>query len=96
MIEDIVIGLGIPLVEIALGEFWELLLCLRPLTNKNTLEYIVAGHRFNIFEDIGCFPEVVNVWLAYVLVACWPIAIGLVSAVYCSKCSLIKPCKGSC
>ncbi|KLO16516.1 STE3-domain-containing protein [Schizopora paradoxa] len=46
-------------------------------------ELIVNGHRFNIYEDIGCFPVVINVWLSYPLVACWPIVIGLISAVYC-------------
>ncbi|KAH8114836.1 pheromone A receptor-domain-containing protein [Phellopilus nigrolimitatus] len=40
-------------------------------------------HRFDIFEDIGCFPATFNVWLAYPLSATWPIIIGLVSAIYC-------------
>jgi pheromone a factor receptor len=47
------------------------------------LQYIVQGHRFNIYGDVGCFPFTYNVWPAYLLVSCWPIAIGLVSAVYC-------------
>jgi pheromone a factor receptor len=47
------------------------------------LQYIVQGHRFNIYGDIGCFPFTYNVWPAYVLVSCWPIAIGFVSAIYC-------------
>lgn len=45
----------------------------------------MAGHRFDIYEEIGCYPAIYNVWLAYPLVLCWPIAIGLVSAVYCCK-----------
>jgi pheromone a factor receptor len=48
------------------------------------LQYIVQGHRFNIFEDIGCFPMTWNTTPAYPLVFCWPVAIGVVSAVYCS------------
>jgi len=47
------------------------------------LHFVVNGHRFNIYEDIGCFPVTINVWLSYPLVALWPISIGLVSAVYC-------------
>jgi len=47
------------------------------------LQYVVSGHRFNIFEDIGCFPATYNVTLAYPLVWAWPLALGLVSAVYC-------------
>ncbi|TDL26939.1 STE3-domain-containing protein [Rickenella mellea] len=45
--------------------------------------YIVSGHRFDIFEDIGCFPNVYNVWPSIILVGIWPIVLGLVSAVYC-------------
>ncbi|KAG6836055.1 hypothetical protein H0H93_011913 [Arthromyces matolae] len=47
-----------------------------------TLQYIVQGHRFNIFGDIGCFPETYNTPVAIVLVSLPPIIIGLVSAVY--------------
>ncbi|PPR07023.1 hypothetical protein CVT26_005218 [Gymnopilus dilepis] len=46
------------------------------------LQYIPQGHRFNIFEDVGCYPFTYNTWPAFVLVYCPPIAIGLVSAVY--------------
>jgi pheromone a factor receptor len=46
------------------------------------LEYIVAGHRFNIIEDFGCFPATWNTPLAYVLVWSWPVIIGIISACY--------------
>jgi len=46
------------------------------------LEYIVAGHRFNIYEDFGCGPATWNTPLAYVLVWSWPLAISVVSACY--------------
>lgn len=49
------------------------------------LQYIVQGHRFNIFEDVGCYPVTWNTTPAYPLVFCWPVAIGLVSAVYCCE-----------
>ncbi|EIN05671.1 STE3-domain-containing protein [Punctularia strigosozonata HHB-11173 SS5] len=45
--------------------------------------YIPQGHRFDIFEDIGCQPEMFNTPVAIALVSAWPIAIGAVSAVYC-------------
>jgi hypothetical protein len=55
-----------------------------------TIEYIVQGHRFNIFEDIGCYPFTYNTAASFPLVFCWPIVIGLVSAVYgCKLCSAI-------
>lgn len=47
------------------------------------LHVIVQGHRFNLFEEIGPYPDTFNTPPAYVLVFAWPLAIGLVSAVYC-------------
>jgi len=47
------------------------------------LQYITQGHRYNIFEDIGCYPFTYNTWVAVLLVYLPPILIGLVSAVYC-------------
>lgn len=47
------------------------------------LQYIPQGHRFDIYEDIGCFPFTYNTPVAYPLVVIWPIVIGMVSAVYC-------------
>jgi Pheromone A receptor len=62
--------------------------------NRHTLftyaEYIVQGHRFNIYEEIGCFPATYDTPVAYPLVYCWPIAIGLISAIYCSEHSIPK------
>jgi len=46
------------------------------------LVYVVQGHRFNIFEGIGCYPAIYNTTLAVVLVDIWPLAIALVSSVY--------------
>ncbi|KAG5722666.1 Pheromone B alpha 3 receptor [Termitomyces sp. T112] len=49
-----------------------------------TLSYIVQGHRFNIYEDIGCFPAIYTTPLALVLISLPPLLIGCVSAVYCT------------
>jgi pheromone a factor receptor len=46
------------------------------------LEFIVAGHRFNIYEDFGCGPATWNTHLSYVLVYSWPLIISLISAGY--------------
>ena len=48
------------------------------------------GRRYDVYEDIGCYPVVVNVWLAYPLVMAWPLVIGLISAVYCGKSPVYK------
>ncbi|KAH9916389.1 STE3-domain-containing protein [Epithele typhae] len=54
--------------------------------------YIVQGHRFNVFENLGCYPAIYNTLPAYFLVYMWPVVIGLVSSVYCvlSLISLFK------
>jgi pheromone a factor receptor len=48
------------------------------------IQYIPQGHRFNIYEDYGCYPWTYNTWVGIVLVAIWPIVIGCVSLVYCA------------
>ncbi|KAF9440169.1 STE3-domain-containing protein [Macrolepiota fuliginosa MF-IS2] len=47
------------------------------------LQYIVQGHRFNIYEDIGCFPATYNTVIAYLVSCMWPLLIGCISACYC-------------
>lgn len=51
-------------------------------TQRHTA-YIVQGHRFDIFEQVGCYPNIVNMLPAYFLVAMWPLVVGLISATYC-------------
>ncbi|KAF8239202.1 STE3-domain-containing protein [Tricholoma matsutake] len=46
------------------------------------LQYIPEGHRFDIFEDVGCFPAIYNTPVALILVSGPPILIGCVSAFY--------------
>ncbi|PPQ99740.1 hypothetical protein CVT24_009723 [Panaeolus cyanescens] len=47
------------------------------------LHYVVQGHRFDIFEEFGCFPYTYNTWPAYPLVFIPPLILALISAVYC-------------
>ncbi|KIM42063.1 hypothetical protein M413DRAFT_143772 [Hebeloma cylindrosporum] len=47
------------------------------------LQYVVQGHRFNIFEDIGCYPALYNTVLTFFISSIWPIILGLISSVYC-------------
>jgi len=46
------------------------------------LQYVVQGHRFDIFEDVGCRPFTYNTPLAYPLVIFPPLVIGIISGVY--------------
>ena len=64
--------------------------------NLHLPEYIPQGHRFNIFEDVGCFPFTYNTPVGIVLVSVPPILIGCVTAIYAgefipspSDCSLL-------
>jgi pheromone a factor receptor len=68
------------------GVIVDLSICLGIPVLQMILQYVVEGHRFTIFEDIGCFPDTYNTYLAYPLVWAWPLTIGVVSAVYCSEC----------
>lgn len=48
----------------------------------------MQGHRFDIFEDIGCFPALFNTIPTFFINGIWPIVIGLISASYCGKSQL--------
>ncbi|KAI0056323.1 fungal pheromone STE3G-protein-coupled receptor [Artomyces pyxidatus] len=47
-----------------------------------TLSYTVQGHRFDIYEDVGCWPAIVNTPPSYALVFIWPLVIGLFSGIF--------------
>ncbi|KAF7296742.1 Pheromone receptor [Mycena indigotica] len=46
------------------------------------LQYIVQGHRFNLYEQIGCSPALVNTIPMYFINLIWPPLVGCVSACY--------------
>ncbi|KAI9571964.1 putative fungal pheromone GPCR, STE3-type [Boletus coccyginus] len=46
------------------------------------LHYVVQGHRFDILEDVGCYPSIYNTLLAYFLVFMWPSLLGCISFVF--------------
>ncbi|KAK1217037.1 a-factor receptor [Marasmius sp. AFHP31] len=64
----------------------DLAICIGIPVLNMTLHYITQGHRFDIYEDVGCFPSVYNTWVAFVLVWTWPLVIALVSSVYSVLC----------
>jgi pheromone a factor receptor len=55
------------------------------------ISYIPQGHRFDIFQEIGCYPTIYDTPVAYALVLTWPVVIGLGSMVYSS--TLILLCR---
>ncbi|PBK68296.1 STE3-like pheromone receptor [Armillaria solidipes] len=46
------------------------------------LHTVVHAHRFDILEDIGCYPVTYNTLPSYFLFYMWPILIGIVSFIY--------------
>ncbi|KAF8153841.1 pheromone A receptor-domain-containing protein [Crassisporium funariophilum] len=46
------------------------------------LHTVVQGHRFDILEDIGCYPVVYNTLPAYFLYFMWPVVLGVISFVF--------------
>ncbi|KAJ7611055.1 fungal pheromone STE3G-protein-coupled receptor, partial [Mycena polygramma] len=49
------------------------------------LQYIVQGHRYDLLQDIGCFPALYNTLPTYFISSMWPLLIGLASAYYCVR-----------
>ncbi|KAJ6470260.1 pheromone A receptor-domain-containing protein [Mycena vitilis] len=47
------------------------------------MQCIVQDHRFDILEEIGCYPAIYNTLAAYFITFMWPMLLGLVSLVYC-------------
>jgi len=54
-----------------------------PLPTSAYSDYIVQGHRFNIIEDVGCWPAIYITALTIPLLFIWPICISIVSIPYC-------------
>lgn len=83
IITDLLIGMGIPVLSIALCKPSSP----APLPHRLLIaraDWFYQGHRFDILEGVGCVEEYPNSFLAYLLFITWPIPIGLVSGTYCS------------
>ncbi|KAJ3574648.1 hypothetical protein NP233_g1617 [Leucocoprinus birnbaumii] len=50
------------------------------------LHVIVQGHRFDIFEDVGCWPTTYNTPLAYALVLAPPLGLAVIASAYSVLC----------
>jgi pheromone a factor receptor len=85
VLEDLAIGLVLPLLGIPLGMGKNFYLCRLRLTLCPA--YITQGHRFDVFEQFGCMPNVYNSVFAFLFIWVPPLIIGLVSGVYCGESS---------
>ena len=80
---DLVIGLGIPLLAVALCTSPPPAFRVRPLPDTPCLVvWFYQGHRFNVLEGVGCIEAYPNTFLSIFLNTTWPIPIGLASATY--------------
>jgi len=51
----------------------------------NISDVVVQPHRFDILEDVGCYPVIYTTLPAYFLVYMWPVLLGSISFVYSGK-----------
>lgn len=54
-------------------------------TDSLTVDYCVQGHRFDIYEDLGCYPNTYASVAALILIYLPPFLVSLASGVYASK-----------
>jgi len=84
MTVDLLIGLGIPILQIIIGG--PVHIQPQSIAHMDDEEYIVSGHRYNLFEDFGPSYSIVNMPPSYFLFYAWPLMIGCVSFVYSCEC----------
>ncbi|KAH9936514.1 putative fungal pheromone GPCR, STE3-type [Fomitopsis serialis] len=48
------------------------------------LYWFIQGHRFDIYEGIGCWPAIPNTILSWFIFDLWPVFFGTMSALYCT------------
>lgn len=74
---DLTVGLGLGLLAIPLRKLPAP--CSLFPYSFTSVEYVAQGHRFNIFEDVGCFPVTTLNLVGVLLVHTPPLIISLVS-----------------
>jgi pheromone a factor receptor len=84
VIQDLLIGVGLPILQIVARE------CAQSFATASCLygcdqEYVVSTNRYNIFEDFGPVFAIELTPLSFILFYAWPVAIGTVSLFYCGK-----------
>lgn len=86
IVQDLLIGLGLPILQICARECAQPLTC-QPVVYKDTnSDYIVSSNRYDIFEDFGPYFATALTPPTFILFYAWPVAIGTVSFFYCGEC----------
>lgn len=77
---DLTIAAGFPFLVMSLRTSL-LSVDLFPPAHRS-VDYIFQGHRFDIYEDFGCYPAIFNTPPTYFLYLMWPLVLGVVSFGY--------------
>jgi hypothetical protein len=81
VIQDLLIGVGIPILQIIAWEYvWQF--TDSELFTRMHSEYAVSSNRYNIYEDFGPVFALVITPLTFVLFYAWPVVVGAVSLFY--------------
>lgn len=73
---DLAIAVGMPVLIMTLREHNTSRLFLLFI---HISDYVVQGHRFDILEDVGCYPVIYNTLPAYFLYFMWNPIFGCIS-----------------
>jgi pheromone a factor receptor len=81
IIEDLLIGVGVPILQIIARE------CAQPFVSADYLlgcksDYIVSTNRYDIYEDFGPYNPTATTPPTSILFTAWPVTIGIVAAFY--------------
>ncbi|TCD62967.1 a-factor receptor [Steccherinum ochraceum] len=79
---DLSLGMGIPLLQVVM-QYIVSGTSRSSMSLQRNSDVILTGHRFDIYEELGCYPFTYNTPVAFPLSYLWPPVIGLVSAGYC-------------
>ena len=81
---DLIVGLGLPL------SLLPICMSLRHSQRiqqwfRISVDYISQGHRFDVYEDVGCKDSIYNTWVAVISIQLPPLLMGCASAVYTTR-----------
>ena len=82
LIIDLVIGIGLPIIAMALCLSFNLFLHLVGLSIFSDSAFLTQTSRFEIVEDYGCNTSITSTWIALVIIAIPPILLEFIAGIY--------------
>ena len=83
---DLLIGLGIPILEMIFSECMSSFTLIRLFTRMNYAGWIISTNVYYIFEDFGPMMTFHVTPLSLALFLPWPVVISVVSFIYSCEC----------